>query len=151
MSLEPLKEGVWQSFHTDPHDRYDWKTPRVSMEVIVTSDSKLVYNLFSGLTTYLYRGYNPLTKYHGHPSRVKFQWEIIATTRSPNVRCIYLHSLNLNSIGQSGLTRYALQLPVYMRRCHPNFPVLTFTPCVTTPSTSSTTMSEGSAGPCSAS
>ena len=37
---------------------------RVSMEV-----SKLVYNLFRGLTTYLYRGYNPFTKYHGHPSR----------------------------------------------------------------------------------
>ena len=30
--------------------------------------SKLVYNLFAGLTTYLYRGYNPFTKYHGHPS-----------------------------------------------------------------------------------
>ena len=23
-----------------------------------------------GLTTYLYRGYNPFTKYHGHPSIV---------------------------------------------------------------------------------
>ena len=23
-----------------------------------------------GLTTYLYRGYNPFTKYHGHPSRI---------------------------------------------------------------------------------
>ena len=30
--------------------------------------SKLVHNLFTGLTTYLYRGYNPFTKYHGHPS-----------------------------------------------------------------------------------
>ena len=30
--------------------------------------SKLVYNLLVGLITYLYRGYNPVTKYHGHPS-----------------------------------------------------------------------------------
>ena len=29
---------------------------------------KLVYNLLEGLITYLYRGYNPLAKYHGHPS-----------------------------------------------------------------------------------
>ena len=35
--------------------------------------SKLVYNLFRGLTTYLYRGYNPFTKYHGHPS-TEFIW-----------------------------------------------------------------------------
>ena len=28
----------------------------------------LVYNLFRGLTTYIYRGYNPFTKYNGHPS-----------------------------------------------------------------------------------
>ena len=26
-------------------------------------------NLLAGLTTYLYGGYNPFTKYHGHPSR----------------------------------------------------------------------------------
>ena len=32
------------------------------------SDRKLVYNLFKGLITYLCRGYNPVTKYHGHPS-----------------------------------------------------------------------------------
>ena len=37
------------------------------MEVIVTNVSKLVYNLFTGLTTYIYRGYNPFAKYHGHP------------------------------------------------------------------------------------
>ena len=42
----------------------------MSMEVIVTIVSKLVYNLLKGLITYLYRGYNPVTKYHGHPSRV---------------------------------------------------------------------------------
>ena len=30
--------------------------------------SKLVYNLFRVLTTYLYRCYNPFTEYHGHPS-----------------------------------------------------------------------------------
>ena len=29
------------------------------------------YNLFMGLTTYFYRGYNPFTKYHGHPSIAK--------------------------------------------------------------------------------
>ena len=29
--------------------------------------SKLVYDLFLGLTTYLYGRYNPFTKYHGHP------------------------------------------------------------------------------------
>ena len=38
------------------------------MEVIVTIVSKLGYNLLPGLATYLYRGYNPFTKYHGHPS-----------------------------------------------------------------------------------
>ncbi len=38
------------------------------MEVIVTIVRKLVYNLLMGLTTYLYRDYNPFTKYHGHPS-----------------------------------------------------------------------------------
>ena len=30
--------------------------------------SWLVYNLLKGLITYLYRGYNPVTKYDGHPS-----------------------------------------------------------------------------------
>ena len=28
----------------------------------------ITYNQFMGLTTYLYRGYNPVTKFHGHPS-----------------------------------------------------------------------------------
>ena len=28
----------------------------------------LVYNPFGGLTTYLYKGYNLVAKYHGHPS-----------------------------------------------------------------------------------
>ena len=32
---------------------------------------KLVYNLLKGLITYLYRGYNPVTKYHGHPFNEK--------------------------------------------------------------------------------
>ena len=32
----------------------------------------LVYNLFMGLTTYLYRGYNPFTKYHGHPNMASY-------------------------------------------------------------------------------
>ena len=31
--------------------------------------SKLAYNQFRGLISYLYGGYNPITKYHGHPSR----------------------------------------------------------------------------------
>ena len=38
------------------------------MKVIVTIVSKLGYNLLKGLITYLYRGYNPVTKYNGHPS-----------------------------------------------------------------------------------
>ena len=41
----------------------------MSVEVSNESVSKLVYNLLKGLTTYLYRGYNPVTKYHGHPSK----------------------------------------------------------------------------------
>ena len=41
----------------------------MSMEVIVTIVSKLVHNLLTGLTTYLYRGYDLFTKYHGHPSK----------------------------------------------------------------------------------
>ena len=31
--------------------------------MLVTIVSKLVYNLFEGFTTYLYRGYNPVTTY----------------------------------------------------------------------------------------
>ena len=38
------------------------------MEVMITIVRKLGYNLLKGLTTYLYRGYNPVTKYNGHPS-----------------------------------------------------------------------------------
>ena len=38
------------------------------MEVINYIVSKLVCILFRELITYLYRGYNPVTKYHGHPS-----------------------------------------------------------------------------------
>ena len=47
------------------------------MEVEVSEwFSKLVYNLFRGLTTYLYRGYNPVAKYHGHPGMewLAFGW-----------------------------------------------------------------------------
>ena len=47
---------------------------RVSVEVIVTiyliSWFMNVYNLFMGLTTYFYRGYNPVTEYHGHPRNI---------------------------------------------------------------------------------
>ena len=37
-------------------DSYTHIDTRVSIEVIVTIASKLGYNLFMGLTTYLYRG-----------------------------------------------------------------------------------------------
>ena len=50
------------------------------MEVIVTILSKLVPDLFMGLRTYLYRGYNPFTKYHGHPSR-DYDWRIITVSK----------------------------------------------------------------------
>ena len=42
------------------------------MEVMVTIVSKLVYFTYLGdvFTTCLYKGYNPFTKYHGHPSIV---------------------------------------------------------------------------------
>ena len=40
-----------------------WICTWMSMEVIVTIVSKLGYNLLKGLITYLYRGYNPVTKY----------------------------------------------------------------------------------------
>ena len=42
----------------------------MSMEVSNYIVSKLVYSLLKGLITYLYRGYNPVTKYNGHPSTV---------------------------------------------------------------------------------
>ena len=47
---------------------------RVSMEVNVTIVSWFITSLgiFRGFTTYLYRGYNPFTEYHGHPSREIF-------------------------------------------------------------------------------
>ena len=48
---------------------------RVSMKVIIRIVSKLVDFTYLGnlyeLPTYLYRSYNPVTKYHGHPSRVQ--------------------------------------------------------------------------------
>ena len=50
------------------------------MEVIVTIVSKLVYNLLKGLITYLYRGYNPVSKYHGHPSRIHGKWYMYLRT-----------------------------------------------------------------------
>ena len=53
------------------------------MEVIVTIVSKLVYNLFMGLITYLYRGYNPVIKYHGHPSMI-----FPKDPGSPNLRLV---------------------------------------------------------------
>ena len=40
--------------------------------------SKLVLNLLKGLIAYLYRGYNPVTKYHGelfHPTYNWWLWE----------------------------------------------------------------------------
>ena len=53
--VERKKKGRSKAYYWD-----------VQPEVIVTIVSKLVYNLLKGLTTYLYRGYNPVTKYHGH-------------------------------------------------------------------------------------
>ena len=44
---------------------------RVSMEVRITSLRKLVYNPFTSISgtcnLLISRGYNPFTKYHGHP------------------------------------------------------------------------------------
>ena len=48
----------------------------MSMEVSNYIVSKLGYNLLKGLRTYLYRGYNPVTKYHGHPSIVYMIYSI---------------------------------------------------------------------------
>ena len=41
------------------------------MEVSNYIVSKLAYKLLKGLITYLYWGYNPVTKYHGHPSTIR--------------------------------------------------------------------------------
>ena len=45
---------------------------------IVTIVSKLVYFTYlrdvNNLLTYLNRGYNPFTNYHGHPSRGPLSW-----------------------------------------------------------------------------
>ena len=46
---------------------------RVSWK-LVNIVSKLVYNHLRGLTTHLYRAYNPFTKYHGHPFG-KLTWQ----------------------------------------------------------------------------
>ena len=56
------------------HEKWGYVPTRVSMQVIETIVSKLGYNLFTGLTTYLYRDYNPFTKYNGHPSRLPNTW-----------------------------------------------------------------------------
>ena len=65
LAKEQLQSGLqansWEwSFFPKPLLGCPWK--------LVTIVSKLGYNLLTGLTTYLYRGYNPVTKYHGHPS-----------------------------------------------------------------------------------
>ena len=56
-------------FHGRFHDRlskYDGSTiPIGSHETGIFTRVSMV---FRGLTTYLYWGYNPVTKYHGHPS-----------------------------------------------------------------------------------
>ena len=44
---------------------------------LVTIVSKLVYNLFMGRIQPSYRGYNPVTKYHGHPSITFFICTIV--------------------------------------------------------------------------
>ncbi len=59
--------------------------PFFSLEVLgcpwklVTIVSKLAYSLLRGLATYLYRGYNPFTKYHGYPSMY------ISTNKFPTI------------------------------------------------------------------
>ena len=54
--------GSFRSIFGSPKLGCPWK--------LVTMDSKLGYNLFRGLTTDLYWGYNLVSKYHGHPSTV---------------------------------------------------------------------------------
>ena len=65
------------------------------MEVIVTIASKLVYNLFRRLTTYLYRGYNPVTKYHRHPT------SIISENDLPNLPYLIIGAGSTDSMGSS--------------------------------------------------
>ena len=53
------------------------KTARVSMEVIVTIISKMVYLTYLrdvNNPLHFYRGHNSFTKYHGHPSN---DWKMI--------------------------------------------------------------------------
>ena len=59
-----LKMSKVKLFKTKDHTR-------VSMEVIVTIASKLVYKLFRGLTTYKYRAYNLVTNYHVDASTLR--------------------------------------------------------------------------------
>ena len=50
----------------------------MSIEVSNYMVSKLVYNLFTGLTTYLYRGYNPFTTWNPKQPFINgcFNWMI---------------------------------------------------------------------------
>ena len=45
------------------------------------------YNLFRGLTTYLYWGYNPATKYHGHPSNGRTSLHVLRSAPGPTLGC----------------------------------------------------------------
>ena len=64
---------------------------------LVTIVSKLVYNLLMGLITYLYRGYNPVTRYHGHPS---------SPIRSPKILKIWKEFSDFSFVKHGGSTRW---------------------------------------------
>ena len=70
-----------------------------SLKNQISTGTRLGYNLFTGLTTYLYRGYsyNPFTKYHGHPST-----EFLQSTVVPNHliwQLCYRHTLRCRTLG----------------------------------------------------
>ena len=50
------------------------------------------YNLLSGGITYLYRGYTPVTKYHGHPSTPDTQC-MVHSTWNPKMGSLVLIGL----------------------------------------------------------
>ena len=68
---------------------------------LVTILSKLGCNLLRGLTTYLYRGYNLFTKYHGHPSTQSTQ------ISSKQIEPLYIHLWNQRIIGCTPIPTWA--------------------------------------------
>ena len=78
--------------------------------------SKLVYNLLKGLITYLYTRYNPVTKYHRHPSRVRkiyhqlnkwLEETLPAQSEKNSPRKIYSKQM-IGNIGQKNALIYPL-------------------------------------------